>query len=331
MSTSAVSSYSQASCETASHCASQLAGVDLLRIFAAMLVTTHHLLSLKGLDEFYSVFDYRLSGLGTVIFLLMGGFFAQQTSRSPRDWLFARLAKIYPSYWIVVTLGFVFTWSTSYKSFDGYQVVSQLLGMSGLTHAGHQVNTALWFVSAILIGYFYIFLARQTSIPKAISWATLIVIVSVLPLGPHLVWCIVIFLMGYVLPFKAPNQHHLLLTVVVAWVIFFAQNSYPELRHSPIAILLLLSACQMKWRNDAIRVVAGYTFEFYLCHGIIFAGLYWLSPAHGIVWLMMCMVSSALFSIALRVAASHLQQFVVKLVDLLVRQLSTKSRQWLNT
>jgi peptidoglycan/LPS O-acetylase OafA/YrhL len=261
------------------------AGIDAARLVGLALIYVTHALSITGNDALATFHGVRFGRIGTALFLIVGGYMAAVTTRSPEEWLFKRLKALLPAYWIVLAPTFLAAWVIGYKSFDAWQVISQFLGLGFFTHGDQLVNVTTWFVSAILLLYVVAYLAKRIGEIAVIT--TAVVLAFAISDGmqiPTLRWmsyCSV-FLAAYLLPH---NPRYLpLVSVVVGCVylgLYLGLNN-GNLRYAGIAFFAFaaVSLWRLPWKP--IEPFANVTYEWFLVHGpalhvakILTGGAFW--------------------------------------------------------
>jgi peptidoglycan/LPS O-acetylase OafA/YrhL len=104
--------------------ANRLQGFGYLRAIAISLVLIQHQFMVLDLEHLATRF--RLSGgqLGVSVFLAISGVLAAGEKRSPAKWLFARLKRVDPAFWLATLFSFEATLVSGYKKIGIYQLVS---------------------------------------------------------------------------------------------------------------------------------------------------------------------------------------------------------------
>lgn len=171
----------------------ELVGIQILRAVAAILVVAHHAIenSNGAIGQFSPDWLTTAGAAGVDIFFVISGFIMLYTSfdksgsaRSPREFLYRRLTRIYPFYWICC-------------------VVMLLIGTAGFLHShSHSITSialslALLPTSQSLIGvswtlvyelYFYLLFAAALLTRSKIAVAAIVTIaIALINLGARMV------------------------------------------------------------------------------------------------------------------------------------------------
>ncbi|QDT31048.1 acyltransferase family protein [Thalassoglobus polymorphus] len=245
-------------------------GFDLLRAIAIVFVLVQHQLSIMGLIEDPEVQRISLGQIGVSIFLAISGGLAALDKGSPSSWLWRRLTRIYPEFWIVTILSFLATWLTGYKTFGAFQFISQLIGTGLFTHPEDLINLATWFVSLILLLYVLTFLAKSSGREKlcicmmAVSSACLVSSSDHQFLATHSL----VFFLSYLL--SGPSKSRAKLLVLISLIaLSIVQNLF---LYPIIAIGLCHSLQYLKSIPGVLMWLSKYSYEIFLCHGIFLVG-----------------------------------------------------------
>lgn len=278
----------------------RIVGYDHLRCVALLCVLCSHILSVLGREDLTIFAGVALGQIGVAIFLAISGALVANEKRPPGDWLIARLKKILPAYWVVTVLGFLVTILSGYKSVSLLQFLWQMSGF-GLTFLREDlVNVATWFISLLLTLYFLVFLARLTKYPRWILsgvWLFCLGMVLLDCEGHYYSRCLV-FLTS-LLVFQTP--HPIRNGMLFATLSFAGSIPLREFLYPCVGVLAVLSVQAIRNRPRWIGLMAQYSYEFYLCHGIFLVGgvkLLKRAPPIG------CFVG-VLASIALAVVIQH--------------------------
>jgi len=248
-------------------------GLDLLRIFALLLITWQHAASALG---FYAATQWRLISpgqAGVAIFCGVSGLLAfSSRPASPWQWFRRRLARIFPAYWLVtlVAFGLAFAWSA--KKISVGLFVSQMLGVGYFTHGWELINVVSWFVSLIILCYALAAIAWQSDFPKtflgvvALLAATLCALRYEVDLSRHLLS----FALVALIPLGVSRSLLGLLGLALLAAGVFVD---PQFFYCGLALSLILPV--LRWPVDEPALVSkagGYAYEYYLVHGIFLAG-----------------------------------------------------------
>ncbi len=246
---------------------------DYLRCIGMVLVLVQHQLSVMNLKAFTSFAGISLGQIGVSIFLVLSGFLALRSNRPPKEWLIARLSRIYPAYWIATVGSFLAAIISGYKPFTLFQFFSQMAGLGLLTHRGQLINVATWFVSLLLGLYFVLFLARLTA--KTNFIVTL------------LAGCSLVFTMLRIEPLISAHSASFFLAAAIFEkdehvqsfrfilpLLFVLTIPFKEFIYPAIAISLLILTKPLSAPPIIVSFLSKYSYEFYLVHGIFIVGSY---------------------------------------------------------
>lgn len=246
-------------------------GYDAFRVVAMVLVVLRHLKSLFDVPIESEFFGWDIGQIGVAIFLAISGVLIGGDSRSSEDWLLARLARVYPAYWVVTLLAFALTAFSGYKPTSFIQFIWQMTGL-GLYFIPELVNVATWFVGLLLALYFSIFLMKTAGVYNPGVWCASAVCCVILVINPYEMY-FVHALVFYLSILISRSRNH----VAVSWVCVLALLlSALRMRVFGYAALGLITIPLAEWiaRVPAWLIfIAKYSYEFYLVHGIIFVGV----------------------------------------------------------
>jgi len=278
-----------------------LASLDLLRLLAIVLVTVQHAMSVTDHYALTQVGTLSLGQAGVALFCALSGFLAARDPRPASRWLWRRLLRIYPAYWIVMAASFVVTRAFHDKPFTAYQLLSQMAGIGFFTHGWELVNVVSWFISLILLCYTVTFVAKVTGKPILLYLSAAAVAGLLLAghwessLSRHMItFCLagVCGLMGRRLPIRAG-------WIVAALVL--CQWLNPQFLYGALSLLLLTVALALPTLSlPGGTVAGGYVYEYFLLHGIFLDGAMRLLPAYPGVAVALGIATAALGAISLR-------------------------------
>lgn len=247
-----------------------LAGLNHLRLLAAILVFAQHAVSNCHHDELIDIGGLRIGRIGTATFFLLSGFLSASSSRSPLVWLRDRLVFLFPAYWIVTIVGFTMAWVTATKSFDVWQVLSQLAGTGYFTHHAHLVNIATWFMSPLLLLYGLTTVSRLLN-PRVVT-PLLIVSAAVLASGSApedatlLCHGVTYFLAGLVATVNPASRSRAVIGMGALMGLMSVVQ--PEFRYGTIASGLLFMALPVRRASRVSTVFGKFAYEWFLVHGL---------------------------------------------------------------
>lgn len=251
-------------------------GLDYLRVAAVALVTIQHAAAILGDTTWMTWGGINVGQLGVGIFLAISGFLASQSRQPAMTWLFQRLRRIYPAFWIVMAISFWLTWLTGYKQFDIFQVISQMLGLGLFTHPEHLVNTATWFISLLLVCYLGVFVARVLKAPVAIGVASSLglLVCAFWVADPafvvHLLTFSVAFTSGEKVPTATVSRRLMVAGALALAVGISHEQLFIGTGLSLIAVGLALRVSETP---RFIRSMADVSYEYYLLHGVVLVGV----------------------------------------------------------
>jgi len=232
------------------------AGFDAARLAAAGLIFFQHGCSILDRDDWPVVAGLRVGRVGTVTFFALSGYLAAATPQTPEVWLWRRLRKLYPAYWVVLAACFLANAAGGYKSFDEGHVVAQFLGIALFTHSGPLVYTITWFLSALLVSYLLAYLAlRNPGVVPLAAAGGVVVALSVNPFST-----VAALALPFWVGFVAARAGRFRVVALLAGGAGFAAMSAldPDSRYGAVALPLLAAATF--WPGDcrAGRWFAGY-------------------------------------------------------------------------
>jgi len=298
----------------------RVAGLDCLRVIALGLVVVFHVLCLMDREAWTQLGPMSMGSLGVTLFLGISGALIANESRDPTEWMFARLKKIYPAYWLATILAFLATAISGYKPVSLVQFLWQMSGI-GLGYIENLINVATWFIGLLLALYFSVFLARLTPYYEklleilAIGSAVLVMLNSS---ANYFGNCFAFY--GAILAFRTSRPAGSLLFLSVPCIVL---SGYQAEFLSIAFVWGLLAACLGLQRAPSfIQWVSQYSYEFYLLHGVFLVGSMKLFKTQGFCF--RSGIAMILGVIASMIAAIVLQ----KMVQLLsVKRLSIVQRQ----
>lgn len=249
---------------------SAAAGLDALRVGAVLLVTTQHALTLTGYEERATLAAVNAGQLGVAIFLGISAYLGALSPRPPVSWLFRRLLRLYPSYWVVIISSFILVWMTQYKVTDGYQFASQMAGIGLFTHGINLVNVPTWFISILLVCYAGLFVARLARQPLALS--VLVVAGTAVAIAwfevPEWPWMhLVTFFLTAALARACPPERRALYFLAAGLLVLCGAWLVPAFAYTGITLLLIGALARVAKGPRVLHLVAEYSYEYYLVHG----------------------------------------------------------------
>lgn len=289
----------------------RIAGLDWLRLFAIVLVTLQHALSVVGRYDQTSFYSISLGQTGVAIFCAISGYLAFGRANEPvQDWLWGRLRAIFPAYWLVMLFSFALTALFNIKSFSLWQFVSQMLGLGYFTHGWQLVNVVSWFISLILLCYVIAAAARASRQPLAalaVAFAVSAALVA-LRLEVDLSRHVIAFVIGASLRLSPPHlRNRWLFVVLVGTLLLWWQVTY-QFAYATLAGMLVWSV--VAWpvpHLSGIERAAKYTYEYFLLHGVFLAGLTSLMPNQAVLGIVAAVLVSLIAAVVLQRVVLALQ------------------------
>jgi exopolysaccharide production protein ExoZ len=159
---------------------SQLRSIQFLRFFAASAVVFVHAQSISA-DHFWPnnpalAYYFGFGILGVHMFFIISGFvMVMMTSSGPRDFLYRRIIRICPAYWVYATLYFVIVFQVI--GFNGPSVLATIKGLLLWPGAGGNIIYAGWTLSYEM--YFYVSFAVTLLVPNGLIFVTVFFLTSV--------------------------------------------------------------------------------------------------------------------------------------------------------
>lgn len=255
----------------------RLASFDYLRLFAMVLVTMQHGMTVSGYYEQTTWANINLGQSGVGIFCAISGYFAffggMKTPRSASAWLQKRLWQIYPAYWIVTIVAFALAWVAKTKHIDGWLFLSQMLGTGYFTHGWELVNVVSWFISLILLCYVIAFFGKWFGAPRlalvfaAIIAFALLVTHSEVAISRHVLTFCIAGLVAQMRP-----RPTVMFSIIAS--LFGAAFFWPPVFYAAFSVGFL--ALTIAWQiHETIlsRIASAYVYEFFLVHGIFLSAL----------------------------------------------------------
>jgi peptidoglycan/LPS O-acetylase OafA/YrhL len=202
------------------------------------------------------------------IFCAVSGYFALGSEGSHARWLWRRLQKIYPPYWVVLAAILAANQVVRYKPVTWGLVVSEALGTAYFTHPGRIVGVHLWFISLILLCYGVAVFVRWN---RWLLPACAAVTIGLMPRSPLLAPHVLSFLSGAALAVTAGSWQGAT-TLGLALGSAAAGAVYGRGFDYPLAGAIALAVGQsLPWDSPrAVASVSRLTYEFYLAHGPIY-------------------------------------------------------------
>lgn len=248
-------------------------GLDLLRLIAMATVVAQHGLTATGHYDWTNLTSSGISigQFGVAIFCAVSGWFAVGNGRdSPGRWLIARFTKLYPAYWLTTLFAFGIAIVMGRQVTFGL-FLSQMAGTGFFTHGWDLVNVVSWFMSLLLLCYLLAAVARCTAHPAVMMIIFCAVAIALVALQ------IEISLSRHIIVFTAAAAARLSRREISLLLCGLLLSPLLILQPSFIYAVMALPALWLFQKLDGFEsvflgVVAAYTYEFFLLHGIFLAG-----------------------------------------------------------
>lgn len=276
-------------------------GLDLLRVGGMFLVTGQHVLSLAGHGEWTSFHSLNLGQLGVAVFLGISAVLAVASDRPPVSWILQRFGRLFPAYWVTMGACFVLVWATGYKSFDGRQFLSQMLGLGLFTHAGNLINVPTWFVSLLLVCYLAFFVAK---LAPRLLWTNLVLLAAVATWiewnGYPWPWIHVLtFFLTSTLASVFPGKHRGALFVATGGPLLLASGHSVAFAYAGITVGAIGISSYVTSSTPFVRTASRYSYEYYLVHGPCLVGMMTLFGNHVVLGVLSGLALAAVVSVLL--------------------------------
>ncbi|MEJ5210999.1 MAG: acyltransferase family protein [Burkholderiales bacterium] len=251
---------------------------------------------------------------GVGIFCALSGYLAFRGDQSrPWQWLKRRLEQLFPAYWVVTIAGFALTWLVGGKQISWSLFISQMLGTGYFTHGWALVNVVSWFISLILLCYLLAAVAKHShraqmvlGVAALISGGLLLAKAEV-DLSRH----VFTFALAGIIAIRGVTQ---LATVALVGILFtLALVASAQFAYAALSLSFL--GVGLAWQAPAsvmIRLASGYTYEFFLVHGLFLVAFTRLMPTPVIVSILLAVFVAAVAAFFLRPFARMLASTLSK-------------------
>lgn len=250
----------------------EVPGLDVLRAVALVAVVIQHGFSVLDRSNYVDWGPISLGQFGVSLFLAISGYLAAKSDLAPGLWLLRRLSRIYPAYWITMLLSFGLTYVSGYKSFDMSQFASQMIGVGFFTHSENLVNVVTWFISLLLLCYGIAFVARVLRAEVLVFSVVILVALwqgrlerAFMLVPVHVISFAVAYLIA-----RRGGPTWVFCVVASALGIVAIHNIYLLY---PMISLGLFGTTNFFFRSKLLTTAMKYSYEFYLVHGMCFAGV----------------------------------------------------------
>lgn len=249
-------------------------GLDALRVLATTLVTLQHALTISGWAGWDSIGALNVGQLGVAVFFALSGFLAGRSQPPAGPWLWRRLYRLYPAYWLAMAASFALTWLSGYKTFGATQVASQMLGTGLFTHRSSLVNVPTWFVSMLLVAYGLWALVALTGRFKAHAAVALALgLAAGVARGVNWPWfhLLTFAAAGAAGAAAGPRRTSLVLAAVAAAALALVPVR-SDFAYAALSLAGVASVVELSWTSSWLALAADYSYEYYLLHGIALVG-----------------------------------------------------------
>jgi hypothetical protein len=192
---------------------------------------------------------------------------------------------LFPPYWIVTVGGFILAGVTGMKSFDTWQVVSQMAGTGYFTHGDHIVNIASWFMSPLLLLYLAVTVTRLVSVRvmafvliAGLATAACLKTPEFATLRCHGATFFLAFAVG-----ACPRENRMSAAGGMLAVMMLLCIAQPEFRYGAIASLLLVAALPVRRQVLLCNRFAKISYEWFLVHGLCLAAICHLTSSRPLI------------------------------------------------
>jgi hypothetical protein len=288
-----------------------LVGLDHVRVLAMSLVALQHTMSLADREDLTSLAGLSIGQLGVAMFLVVSGFLSFESRRTPTYWLWQRLCRVYPAFWIAMIGSFSLTTLSGYKNASVGQIVSQMLGTGLWTHPDKLVNLPTWFVSFILACYFATFLSRLIKRPGLIAAISSIGLTFLVArdAAPWLLSHFLTYAVASTIAAYGLGNHRKVATLSIAGVLtILALLIQPAFAYTAISLVIVELSLRWQARSRTVKLAADYTHEFFLVHGVALAGAMTVMKSSPVLAAIAALLSSAVAAMILK----HLTAFIVR-------------------
>lgn len=288
-----------------------LVGLDLVRVLAMGLVALQHTMSLAEREDLTSLAGLSIGQLGVAMFLVVSGFLSFESRRTPTCWLWQRLCRVYPAFWIAMIGSFSLTTLSGYKNVSVGQIVSQMLGTGLWTHPDKLVNLPTWFVSVILACYFATFLSRLIKRPGLIASISIVGLTFLVArdAAPWLLSHFLTYAVASTIAAYGLGTHRKAAIVSIAGVLtILALLIQPAFAYTAISLVIVELSLRWQARSRTVKLAADYTYEFFLVHGVALAGAMTVMKSSPVLAAIAALFSSAVAAMILK----HLAAFIVR-------------------
>jgi peptidoglycan/LPS O-acetylase OafA/YrhL len=259
-----------------------LGGLDILRLVAMALVTVQHALTLTSHDRWTTFRSINVGQLGVALFLGISALLGSLSHRPPVPWLMQRLRRLYPAYWLTMAACFALVWITRYKRFGWGLVASQMLGLGLFTHGENLINVPTWFISLLLVCYFALFLGRLSRRPLLFDVLLIAAILAgEVTLGLRWPWLhLLTFFAASALTLASPKGLSARSFAAAGAGLLLLARWSPAFVYTGLTLLSIGLTLYLPGVPRFFRKIAGYSYEYYLVHGLFLIGTTTALPRH---------------------------------------------------
>jgi peptidoglycan/LPS O-acetylase OafA/YrhL len=249
-------------------------GLNSVRLVALVLVSVQHALTLSGCDAWAKWGSLSPGQFGVALFLAVSGLLASESRRPPLDWLYQRLKRLMPTYWVALAASFVAVGILGNRSFDLYQIFAQFVGIGLFTHKDNLVNLPTWFISLLLVCYLGTVAARYSWKPWL--YGTFMSIVLAVYVGfdsqPWLLSHLLTYAVASTAALAPRNLRGRIILPLSGLLVALAIWVQPAFAYTATALVAIELAVHLKASWWPVRIAGEYSYEYFLVHGPIFYG-----------------------------------------------------------
>lgn len=160
--------------------AGRLYAVDALRFAAALCVLLHHWLKstpqdLRGLAAFPEWLSWHGGYIGVAVFFMISGLVIMMSAEKgdARDFVFARIVRLYPAFWVCCTITYVCCINTRFSTDQAGYIVSMTMFPAAF---GHQAVDGVYWTLAVEAKFYLVValmlaMGRRGQIPALmVAW-----------------------------------------------------------------------------------------------------------------------------------------------------------------
>ncbi len=134
-----------------------------VRFLATGGIFVFHVLGMANLNNNY------LDFISILIFCFLSGFFGTKVNLHPHKWIIRRFFSIMIPYWLVIIPVLIINKIIHYKNTTIFMDIITIAG--GNMFLNNPVYVIAWYITFVLILYFFIYLQSIVPLPKVVSWS----------------------------------------------------------------------------------------------------------------------------------------------------------------